>query len=53
MAHLARVIGIGIIAFDQRDRMPERLDLNEAEIQRKYRRRDHQPQHDPREVGAG
>ena len=53
VADLARVVGVGIIAFHQCDGMTEGAKLNEPEINGKDGRRDDQPADDPRETGSG
>ena len=53
VADLTGIVGVGIVALDQRDRMPERPELHEPEIEGEDRCGDNQPHHDPRKIGAG
>ncbi len=53
MADFARVVGIGIVPFDQCDRMREGAELDQPEVQREDGCRDHQPGDDPGKAGAG
>ena len=50
--YLAGILGIEIIAPDKLDRMFETAKLDKAEVECADHRREHQPAHDKREVGA-
>ncbi len=53
VADFTGIVRVRVVALDQRDGMAEIAKLDEAEVERKYRRRDHQPHHDPWKTGAG